>query len=552
MTNNHPIGLKPVVDLLSFNFFIPSYQRGYRWKPEQVTDLLKDINEFTPKEISETNSRTWYCLQPIVVKQNGDVWNVIDGQQRLTTIYLILHYFNQGYSESRRTKLFGLEYQTRPGSAVFLREKLGSSDEQANSSNIDFWHMSEAYKSVVKWFDAAGQTFDINSFESKFKHATQVIWYETDDKDEIEIFTRLNIGKIKLTDAELIKALFLNSSNFAKTMGDKTRLRQIEIAAQWDAMEYALQQRDFWYFLTGGNDSLATRIEFLFRIMVDKPNDKEEYDIFRTFNDRVKGKDDEEVLDQWLKIRQYYQTLEEWFSNRYYYHIIGFLIATGTDIRDLLKLNSKWPTKQAFRNELTKLVKAKVDVELENVEYGNKLVKNILLLHNIITMQKNDKTSRFPFDRYKKEKWDIEHISAIAEDIPINDKHREDWLKEVMPHLPEGDLRERVSAYTNPDTFESLYEEIIAKFIKGEPNEIANLTLLDANTNRSYGKSVFPVKRSKIIDKDKLGAFIPVCTRNVFMKFYTKEVEHMSFWGDADRQSYLADIKEVLIEYLPK
>ena len=58
-------------------------------------------------------------------------------------------------------------------------------------------------------------------------------------------------------------------------MGDKTRLRQIEIAAQWDAMEYALQQRDFWYFLTGGDDSLATRIEFLFRIMVDKPNDKD-------------------------------------------------------------------------------------------------------------------------------------------------------------------------------------------------------------------------------------------------------------------------------------
>jgi hypothetical protein len=549
MIDNQPIGLKSVAELLGFSFFIPSYQRGYRWKPEQVTDLLRDINEFVPKDIPETGDRTWYCLQPVVVKQNNDVWNVIDGQQRLTTIYLILHYLNQGYAESRRTPLFGLSYQTRPDSAAFLLNQLGINDNKADRSNIDFWHISEAYKSIDKWFSEVDVTFDLNRFESKFKHSTQVIWYETESKDEIAIFTRLNIGKIKLTDAELIKALFLNSSNFIKMLGDKTRLRQIEIAAQWDSMEYAFQQRGFWYFLTGGEDAMSTRIEFLFRLMAGKPKDNEDYDTFRIFNSRVKGKDDEGILNEWKEVRSYYQTLEEWYTDRYYYHIIGFLIATKTDIRDLLKLNGECQTKQLFRDELTKLVKGKVNAKLENVEYKKGPVKNILLLHNIITMQLNDKTSRFPFDRYKKEKWDIEHISAVAEDAPTGDKHREDWLKEVAEHLPE-DLKKKTLIY-NPDTFISIYEEIIAKFIEGEPNEIANLTLLDANTNRSYGKSVFPVKRSKIINKDKLGAFIPVCTRNVFMKFYTEKVEQMSFWGDRDREAYLSVIRKVLLEYLP-
>jgi len=550
MTNNQPIGLKTLAELLGSRFLIPGYQRGYRWKPEQVTDLLKDINEFIPKDIPETGDRTWYCLQPVVVKQNGDVWNVIDGQQRLTTIYVILHYLNQGYAERRRTPLFELSYETRPDSAKFLREQLGTNDDEANRKNVDFWHISEAYKSIDIWFSQAGPTFDLNRFESKFKHSTQVIWYETDSKDEIAIFTRLNIGKIKLTDAELIKALFLNSSNFSKSLGDKTGLRQIEISSQWDAMEYALQQQGFWYFLTGGEDDLATRIEFLFKLMIDKPKDKEDYDTFRVFNARVKNKSEHEVLAQWQNIRHYYQTLEEWFSDRYYYHIIGFLIATGTDIRDLMKLTASWPTKQAFRNELTKLVKAKVDAKLENVEYKKGPVKNILLLYNIVTMLQNDETSQFPFDRYKKEKWDIEHVSAVAEDAPASDKHRQDWLEEAAAHLPEGDLKKKAAIY-NPDTFISLYEEIVASFIEGESNEIANLTLLDANTNRSYGKSIFPVKRSKIIDKDKLGAFIPVCTRNVFMKFYTKEVDHMSFWGDTDREAYLTNIKEVLADYLP-
>src|SRR4051812_24464392 len=98
MNDNLSIDLKTVAGLLGYKFFIPAYQRGYRWTVEQVTDLLKDINEFTPKEIAGTTHKTWYCLQPIVVKkseENTDVWNVIDGQQRLTTIYLILHYFNR-------------------------------------------------------------------------------------------------------------------------------------------------------------------------------------------------------------------------------------------------------------------------------------------------------------------------------------------------------------------------------------------------------------------------------------------------------------------------
>jgi len=554
MNDNLPIDLKTVAGLLGKRFFIPAYQRGYRWTVEQVTDLLKDINEFTPKEIAGTTNKTWYCLQPIVVKKSEkeiDVWNVIDGQQRLTTIYLILHYFNRRYLEVDRTPLFELSYETRPESARFLQDQLGA--EEVSDKNIDFWHMTKAYESIQKWFKDAGPTFDRNNFESKFSHATRVIWYETVDKDEIAIFTRLNIGKIRLTDAELIKALFLNSSNFNNGQGDKVRFRQIEIASQWDAMEYALQQDSFWYFLTGGEDKLVTRIELIFRLMSEKPEEKEDYQTFSNFNERFKQhKSEQAIIDAWQEVRGYYQTLEEWFNDRYYYHIIGFLIATGTDIRDLLKLNEGKPTKHSFRKSLKTLVEDKVKAKLENIEYKKGPVRNILLLHNIITMLNNDESSRFPFDRYKREQWDIEHVSASAEKMPANEKHQEDWLKEAVDHLPEGELKQQATIYKK-DSFQKIYEEIVSHFNeRGESNEIANLTLLDANTNRGYGNSVFPVKRSKIIEKDRLGTFIPVCTRNVFMKFYNTQVEHMSFWGDTDRTAYLANIKQVLADYLPQ
>ena len=70
--------------------------------------------------------------------------------------------------------------------------------------------------------------------------------------------------------------------------------------------------------------------------------------------------------------------------------------------------------------------------------------------------------------------------------------------------------------------------------------------MLDSSTNRSYKNSVFPIKRRKIIEREKNGTFVPICTKNVFMKFYSTDVEQMSFWGEKDREQYLTDIEETI------
>jgi len=88
--------LKPIKELLEENFFIPSYQRGYRWGEQQVSELLKDIVEFVKDKNKENG---FYCLQPVVVKEhtwqdNTNIlqgYSVIDGQQRLTTLVTIQH-----------------------------------------------------------------------------------------------------------------------------------------------------------------------------------------------------------------------------------------------------------------------------------------------------------------------------------------------------------------------------------------------------------------------------------------------------------------------------
>lgn len=95
------IRLKSVYELLGEKYYIPDYQRGYRWGKQQVLDLLEDISAFQSSESGKGSG--FYCLQPLVVKYNEqDKWEVVDGQQRLTTIFLILQYFNLRMAEEYR------------------------------------------------------------------------------------------------------------------------------------------------------------------------------------------------------------------------------------------------------------------------------------------------------------------------------------------------------------------------------------------------------------------------------------------------------------------
>ncbi|WP_163408096.1 DUF262 domain-containing protein [Flavobacterium ajazii] len=540
------IQLKTIGNLLPDSFFIPSYQRGYRWTSREVIDLLNDISNFTPKEL-ETGDKTWYCLQPVVVKKQESVFEVIDGQQRLTTIYLILHYLNQGYVEERRRKLFDLDYETREGSADFLKTKL--SNKCIDDSNIDYFFISEAYQTISKWFYEQGQVpnFDISSFESKILHHTKVIWYESVGDDSIAIFTRINSGKIPLTNGELIKALFLNSSNFSKIDPEKIKLRQLEIASEWDKIEYSLQNESFWWFINEKENKLSTRIEFIFDLMSNKTDKDDEHFTFRYFNDKFVKKTTKEINANWLDVKKYFQILEEWFSERELYHKVGFLIVNGIKIKELLKLNEN-KSKNEFLKELNAQITAKVPIDIDELEYGNDTwkIKNILLLHNIQSMLNNEnETNRFPFDRYKKEKWDVEHITAVADKLST-EKHQEDWLKDTLKFVPKEKIKPEWINY-DKDSFLKTAKEISDVFTDGiDINDISNLTLLDSATNRSYKNAVFPLKRSTIIEREKTGTFIPLCTKNVFMKFYNKDVSQMSIWGKEDREAYLNDILTTL------
>lgn len=552
--------LKTINELQEYEFYIPSYQRGYRWSSKEVTELLNDISKFIPRLVDEnSDEKTWYCLQPIVVRETeGNIFEVIDGQQRLTTIYLILYYLNQDIVERKRDTLFKITYQTRNDSEIFLTKLDKNID---NKSNIDFFYISEAYKTIINWFENQNINFDTFGFRSKFKFNSKVIWYLSKESDSISIFTRINIGKIPLTNSELIKALFLNSSNF-RNQENKLRLRQLEIATEWDNIESLLQNNKFWFFLNQ-NSTTTNRIEFIFNLMNEEPDPNDNYDTFRYFSKKFSKGNNDELTQNWNEVKRYFQRFSEWFNERELYHKIGFLISIeATDIKELY-LKSDKISKSEFKQHLDILIKKELkNIDLNELQYSDgKDVKKVLLLYNILTMLASSKdNSYFPFDVYKNEKWDIEHITSVKDKLP--EKNKTQWLEDAKIFIGketklEKQLRRRINEWKEEDdiTFKVIFEDVVSYFNSelredDDINDLSNLTLLDSATNRSYKNAVFPFKRKTIINRDKQGIFIPICTKNVFLKYFSEYPPRISFWSQDDRENYENDLHNVLNSYL--
>lgn len=348
-TNQDKLKLTSVNDLMGMNFYIPTYQRGYRWKDRQVFDLLDDLWEFYLKEKKPNEI---YCVQPLVVKRKEEdtfrkikeeaanlseiasllkgYWEVIDGQQRLTTFYIILAYLCPELPHK-----FQLEYATRNpddrspeygsiGSKEFLKQlDQNEINEEIADSNIDFYHMRNTYNVVRKWVSSkklkeANEAYNLEGFIDTLMHRVKFIWYETDEPDPIAVFIRLNIGKISLTDSELIKALFLNESNFTDS-ADGIRLQQIEIATEWDQIEKTLRGDEFWLFIHDLKWDKPTRIEWIFDMIVERqlfgeiPDcGDDNHKIFRYFyeyfNRNKECINSDWIRVTWNKVKNYFMT----------------------------------------------------------------------------------------------------------------------------------------------------------------------------------------------------------------------------------------------------
>ncbi|EPY5580953.1 DUF262 domain-containing protein [Campylobacter upsaliensis] len=550
--------LRAIGDLKGENFVIPSYQRGYRWTNKEVTALLQDIWDFAQME----NQPDFYCLQPIVIKKNGREYNVIDGQQRLTTIFLTIKFLqNKDY--------FTIDYQSRLKSAEFLKNIQHSSVDR--EKNIDFYHFDKAYGYIKDFFE--NDDIDKKKFENTLIDKCKVLWYEIAKKEnENEVFIRLNIGKIPLVEAENIKALFLSKND--ELDGEDLKER----AELWYKSEIETREnRDFRYCVLNKIDEKnieqknikddILRIDAYLKAIV--PYSKEKYYLFDYF---YKCYRDGTLSDRWEELEKAINTLSGFAGgkangkiDREIFHYLGFLILSGKNIDSLYREWKNDTNKELFAKKLLEIIQKKIS-KIKNIEElhykpDKEKIKDILLLFNLEYLICDEGSNEyFKFNRFVLEQWSLEHIYAqnsksIKESIEA--KNNEDiirWLEQVLQHIDDNDalLEQEIEQSIKKEEFEEgLFDRINESFENNEAlYRIQNLTLLDKESNSKIGNQIFSRKRKEIQKLGEQDKLIPIATKKVFEKVFSTDKSNPNVFGEKDQKDYLAEIKKHLERYI--
>ncbi len=624
--SSEPIEM-PVSELLTGNyqFSIPSYQRGYRWESteaggedeqeaKQVDDLLNDLTYFVT---SNPHKKANYYLQPLMVKprllaDGSYEWDVLDGQQRLTTMLLVLKCLKERLYDGQQFGLYELKYANRKqldfNRITFDRDSADYDFPMANE-NLDSYYVRKAKDRIERWYD--NELSNNPSLSDKFKEMlfypdetrgvnsspalrAKFIWYNVqalqpgapqlngNRQHDIEVFNRLNRGKISLTDSELIKALFLLCIKVAPAYGSSL-LTPETLVRKWDDMGKKFQNEEFWNMIAPKGADYSNRLDLLFDFIKDcSGNGKGS--AYRFYYKKMHGlftsPDINKVEELWTEVKQYFDTLCKWHENVHKHNFIGYLIENGEDLANIYSspdLETKIRKGLGLEN---------VD-EIDTLRYydneGYKKIRKVLLLFNVLTCDKFGQ--KFPFNLYRDNTFDVEHVNSQTDNPIEKIDEKIAWVKqqaipclwidrnetdtngiltsgarEARDLITEGvQFLRDVKLNNNRDTgskFKGYRTAVEYYYASGnrntgmfEKDAIGNLALLNSSINREYKNALFPQKLRTLKRSDQEGVYIPLCTKYMFLKYYSNPQANVSAfsmmrWRQEDQDEYTEAIKE--------
>lgn len=564
---------------------IPNYQRGYKWEISNVEDLLNDINNINNIDKNE------HCLHNLTIIENENKWEIVDGQQRLTTIFLILKYLGKEY--------YSLSYKIRQNTEDFFNNEINDiiknlkdnkykkelelfndmKNKNNNYNKQDIYYICRALFTIYNWFNKNYKDKPIEEFIEKLE---SVYFYKHEIKTNIKgetIFSNLNSGRVPLTYIELIKADLIINISKLESKGNENEIlineKRSNIGRLWDEMESWLAQDEVWYWIAPKNNSV-NKLLLLFNLCSEL---KEGENIYEKYYNYVYDKnlkcDYSKIKTIWNKIRNYYYTIKDWYLDNDLYHLIGIIVSFDININEFIENNSNIKNKNELKSKLKNEIiihlkltnkdnKLKLgDIDYLELDYNNDKdeVNKIFTLLNCLEGYNYDKNKfnehfRYRFDIHNKYKWSIEHI------IPRNPKKDTilDYFNDIIELLNEqneelekikGEIKEKLNEPKYKDFDGSieklklsnnnkLKEEFIEDFNNIiNINNIGNLALLGIDTNSSLKNKIFKEKRNillKFISNE--GRFIPPLTLKVFSKTFDGANGEEMYWTHEDFNKY--------------
>ena len=542
----------------------------------------------------------------------------------MTTLWLILNALKfktiWDALDSKHPKVYSIQYESRNN---LLQKATELSDNYLE--NIDLFYLKKAFDTISNWEGEPYKVLNtlVPNNPNRDLHNVRIIWYEfgeekkgDDDKQSssIKVFSRLNYGKISLTDTELIKALILQSDLYPNDNSPYSKNimkeRLFRIATEWDDIEKGLHNEQLWGMLAPSNYNPANHIELLLKFVAAQIQVENEYDIIdfqrRDFHIILKylglnaniplAEYAQKIDDLWTKIKDAYNAIRNWYTNDDFYHLIGLytLLRNNTDTTSLVdqiyrqytsEENNKTIFQSYLKREIGKLIQIKekangLPLELHELVYGvnnTRMIRILEALNIYLYLTNKSINSRFNFRKFKDfNVTSLEHIHpqhlSFEDDVKYEDA--KEWYtnakriflldtqcdKELSEAI--ATLEEKLSSQKEFENAKSICQEAIEKMDQffdakagiddGHMHTLYNIALVDKDTNAALSNNLIDIKRSILQEREiENKTYIPLATNYVFNKHFSKTVSDMKFWTKDDREAYFEVIKKAY-EYFTK
>lgn len=582
---------------------IPEYQRGYKWTAANVIQLLDDLKNF-----KKSDNDQFYCIQNITItkQKHKDAWcmNVIDGQQRLTTLFILLSYLQRNMKDKVISSSANiLKYSIRESSDQFLHESILTGRIWDNAIDTNSAHSKDQYY-MMTVADAIQNWFRDNNLETKTVLDDLVlIVNEVRPGDEETVFASLNGGKVDLDGADLVRAILITRAakqkypsiisreqlhqianddidlniNISVSSRGKINEFRVKLGVEIDEMNRWWSQnkvREYFEQLLPTKISKNKAFKYsqypidllyyafyeAYKTKLSVSSERETLDL-RVFENGIdlNGQSGDDHLEFYTAVREFHLTMMDWYNHDEIYNLIGYLMYNFKDkvSFDLLwKLWQESMSKDDFILMLKEVIKQRIaHVFYNDSKDDEESLKNALdeLRSSILNLKydwyNNDFTLKF---------------LPLVDILPI-EKIVKNRTKLILSRIADpkyfrcnGEDKEHVRSQKRIID-ESLPEDIKASMIEENNvglNSIGNIVLLVLGVNRSYGNDPHNEKMDRIISEFLINDwYIRPHTFNVF----TSKVKSIKdngintqdmYWSKEDMMRTVKDIEKRLVKYL--
>lgn len=576
------------------HYYIAPYQRGYKWASNHPNDavclLMKDLFNAAENPTSE------YYLQFITTKlskvEDNNILEVIDGQQRLTTLTILLSVLaNKKGDNEQAISNDLLSYEVRPKVTDFFSNHIYKDIESIlpktwtefitefpDNDEQDIYYLFNAAKKISELIDENFADAEIiKEFEKYVLENVKIILNNIERNVNCEeMFSNLNGNKVDLTSAELIKGLILTTTARERNDSDRriSYKEIIEIRAvmgrQWDELSHWANREDIKSFFFYNSYNVLDELLLLLALkdnFIPSADRSDKNEVFNHFQSQIKkgNKTTTKYFDELKKLKL---VLNEWFNDNEIYNALGYLFFTKKKnerftTRNFLPLleQSKTQIRTKLKSETVKLLSSEVD----DLEYGetNNEIHNLLLALSVFA-----DGSRFDFTAFNgQENWSLEHIfpqnpDELPEELGVKDvefikslggdklekyEKVKDRLKEFEESMDTAAVYTELKNKLKNKTCKLTSDErrVLYRLIKTDKlNSIGNMTLLTKSDNSSNKNGMFDKKRFNIAKRVSNGSFVPKHTYDVFSKLISEKMTpELNVWNETDIQKHEEWIK---------